>query len=99
MGSSTTKVMRGSVVGTGSAINVQTVGFRPKSVKLINADSDDEGYWHDHMADDSLFKRVKAGTASVVTSAGITPLADGFTFGADADLNVSGETVHWEASE
>lgn len=99
MASSTSRVMRGAVVGTGADLNVRTVGFRPRSVKLINQDSADEMYWHSYMADASAFKRVAAGTSSVITTLGITPLAAGFRLGADTDLNVDGETVLWEATE
>lgn len=99
MGSSTSKVMRGAVVGTGANIDVRTVGFRPRSVHLINQASADEMWWHEYMADAAGFKRVTAGTGSIITTLGITPLAAGFRLGADTDLNVAGETVLWEATE
>lgn len=99
MGSSTSRVMRGAVVGTGADLDVKTVGFRPRSVHLINQSSADEMWWHSHMADASAFKRVTAGTGSIITTLGITPLAAGFRLGADTDLNVAGETVLWEATE
>jgi len=91
--------MRGSVVGTGADLDVKTVGFRPKSVKVVNKASADEGYWHEHMADDSALKRLAAGTGSIITTNGITPLAAGFRLGADTDLNVAGEVVLWEAAD
>jgi hypothetical protein len=91
--------MRGAVTGTGADLDIKTVGFRPRSVHLINTDSADEMTWHHLMADGYGLKRVAAGTGSVVTTAGITPLAAGFRLGADADLNVAGETVLWEATE
>ena len=99
MASGAAKVVRGSFVGTGSALNVRTVGFRPRSVKVVNIDSDDEGYWQEGFADGAVYKRLKAGGGEYLGSDGITPLSDGFTFGADSDLNVDGEIVHYEATE
>lgn len=99
MASSNTRQMRGSFRGTGSALNVRTVGFRPRYIRLINTAGPDEASWHVDMADDSMHKRIAAGTGSMVTSGGITPLSDGFTLGNDADMNASGELVHYVAEE
>ena len=99
MASGNSRVMTGSVIGTGAALDVRTVGYRPSVVQLINADSDDKLTWTDKMADASGHKQVKAGGSSFITSNGVTPLSDGFRLGADADLNAVGETVHWVAHE
>ncbi len=90
---------RGSVVGTGSSLDVKGVGFRPKKVKLFNVTGLCTGEWQETMADASVVKTVTDGTISFATSNGITPLADGFRIGADTDINVAAEVVHWEASE
>lgn len=90
----------GSVTGTGSALSVKTIGFRPRRVELINTDGLAVGVWFDSMADGSMLKEITAGTKSFVTGGnGITPLANGFTLGADADMNVSGEVIHYVAHE
>jgi hypothetical protein len=86
-------------VGTGSALNVRTVGFRPRTVVLHNVDGTARAFWQDTMADAAGWKVVTAGTQSYMTADGITPLSDGFQLGADSDLNVAGEVVHWEATE
>jgi hypothetical protein len=99
MGSGNSRVMTGALVGTGSAIDVTTVGFRPKAVTLFNVDSDDSLRWTDTMADATGYKSVKAGANAVISSGGITPLADGFTFGADTDMNVATQVVHFVAYE
>lgn len=99
MGSGVSRVMTGSVTGTGSAFNVRTVGFRPRAVKLINTDSDDSLEWTNTMADAAGYKCLKAGARAMISADGITPLSDGFTFGADSDMNVSGEAVSWVAYE
>ncbi len=99
MASGTSRVVRGSVVGTGAALNVRTVGFRPRTVRLLNLDGVAKATWQNTMPDAAMWKVVTAGTQSYVTSNGITPLADGFQLGADTDLNVAGEVVHWEATE
>jgi hypothetical protein len=99
MSSGVSRVMTGSVEGTGANLDVRTVGFRPRAVKLVNADSDDSLEWQDTLPDDYGYKSVKAGANAVITSLGITPLSDGFRIGADTDINVAGEVVHWIAFE
>lgn len=99
MGSGVSRVMTGSLIGTGSAIDVRTVGFRPQRVVILNVTAPARGEWHDTMADASALKQITAGTASFVTTNGITPLSDGFTLGSDADLNTAAEVVHWVAYE
>ncbi len=99
MASGAAKVIRGAVLGTGSLLEVRQVGFRPRTVQLINIDSADELYWTSTMVDGGGLKRLAAGAASVLTADGVTPLSDGFSLGADSDLNVDGETVHFEATE
>lgn len=87
-------VVTGIVKATGALITVRTVGFRPKTIKTFRAGA--EGYWQKGMADASACKRQAAGTGSVVTVGGFTPLADGFTIGTDADLNPAGGTdIHY----
>ena len=99
MASGRTRVMTGTIVGTGSAINIRTVGFRPVLVEVYNVTDLCFGKWTKTMADAAAVKVVTAGTVSFVTSDGITPLSNGFTFGADSDLNAAAETVHWIAYE
>ncbi len=89
----------GSVNGTGALINVTTVGFRPRRVRLVNITGLVTAEWNDAMADDSVVKRVTSGTMTAPTSNGIIPLANGFSIGTDADVNASGELIHWEAHE
>lgn len=94
------KVMHGAFYGTtGVAVDVTKVGFRPSRVKLINVTSGDEMEWQEGMADGSGFKRVAAGTGALVASNAITPLANGFRLGTDADMNVTGELVRFECFE
>ena len=98
MASGVARRVFGGFIGTGSALNITTVGFRPRSVQLRNASTRLELYWQEGMADASAFKKVAAGTSTVITTAGITPLANGFTVGTDA-VNSTGELVHYEAQE
>jgi hypothetical protein len=99
MSSGVNRVVNGSVSGTGALISVRTVGFRPKKVELINIGGLVTAEWHNDMADDSMIKRVTAGDMTAPTSDGIIPLADGFSIGADADVNAAGELIHWTAYE
>jgi len=93
----------GSVYGTGADMNIRTVGFRPRFVQVFNVGGNAQGMWSVDMADDSMQKAVDSGAGatdiSLVTSNGITPLSNGFALGADTDVNVSGELVHWVAFE
>ena len=99
MASGAAKVAYGAVVGTGADLDVESVGFRPRSVELVNVDSGDELKWSGSMADAAGLKRIAAGAATLLTTTGVTPLAAGFRLGADSDMNVAGETVHYIATE
>ena len=98
-GGNRTKV--GSFIGTAADKNVDTVGFRPQSVKVYNVGGDCFGYWNKEMADDSMQKTVDSGSGAVdislVVTNGITPRANGFALGADTDLNVATQKVIYEA--
>lgn len=99
MASGSARVVRGSFLGTGALLEVRSVGFRPRSLKLINTDGLAEAEWLEGMADGAMAKRVTAGTMTAPTTGGITPLSDGFSIGTDADMNAVGERVHFEAIE
>lgn len=99
MGSGVDRIMVGAIKGTGAALSVRTVGYRPKVVELYNIDGLCKAVWTKNMADDTAMKTITDGTISALTSKGITPLSDGFTLGDDADLNVDGELIHWVAYE
>lgn len=99
MASGVNRVMTGAYTGTGSALSVRTVGFRPKKVELFNVTAPASAVWTKDMADAAMFKRVTAGTGSFVTTGGVTPLSDGFQVGTDADLNTAAELVYWVAHE
>jgi len=97
------QIATGTVEGTGSAIDVP-LGFTPKAVDIYNIDGDVILKWNDKMPDASGMKTIAAGTTAHITSNGVTPYAGasasaavGFTIGADTDVNVSAETICWEA--
>jgi hypothetical protein len=96
-----TRIKTGAYIGTGTAFNIRSVGFRPKLVQLFNSSGLVVATWDDKMPDASAFKQINhADTQNVyVTSNGITPLSDGFTVGTDADLNTDAETVTYIAHE
>lgn len=89
----------GGALGTGSDLDLRTVGWRPRSVAVKNAASGDELYWQEGMADASAFKRLAAGAQTLITTGGVTPLSDGFRLGDDSDMNVAGELVHFTADQ
>lgn len=90
----------GAVTGTLADLDVRTVGFKPRRVRLINEGGLVTAEWNDTMTEGRGFKRVTAGDMTQIAAGeGITPLSDGFRIGADADVNASGELIHWEAHE
>lgn len=99
MSSGVARMAVGSFTGTGAILSIQTLDFRPRKLELLNLGGLAKGEWVEGMADDSVLKQVTAGTISLPTSGGVTPLNNGFTLGADADLNVSGELVRYVAHE
>lgn len=93
-----TRIKTGTQNGTGAAISV-VCGFRPRYVKVVNVASGGLcSIEHiDTMAAASGFKGITAGTKTFISSNGITLNDFGFTIGADADVNVSGEAIHYIA--
>lgn len=88
-------IKRGSIVGTGAAIEI-TCGFKPVKVEFFNSTGLVTAEKTESMATSSGTKRVTAGTMTFPT--GICTLNDdGFTIGTDTDLNVAAETIHWVA--
>ena len=100
MSSGVTRVVTGAVVGTGAALSVATVGFKPRVVELINLTGLVEARFVEGMTEGRGVKRVTGGTLSqIAADAGITPTEDGFDLGTDADVNVDGETLHYVCHE
>lgn len=93
----------GSFLGTGALLSITKLGFRPRVVKLFNVASGGlcTLYWNKEMPDASGFKEIPHASAqnAFITSNGITPLANGFSLGADTDVNVAGEQVYYEAHD
>ena len=95
----------GTVAGTGASINVK-IGFKPRYVFVHNytsANMETVEWWEGMPAAYGL-KR-KDNTFSRLTSLGISQYVSGdadaggqgFTIGADTDVNVSAETLFWFA--
>lgn len=91
MSSGVSRVQVRPFYGTGADLNIRTGDFRPKRIEVFNVDGLCKADWMEGMADDSAIKTLTAGTMSLITTNGITPLSNGFSLGADSDLNVSGE--------
>jgi len=99
MASGAGRIKQGAFIGTGSALDVIVIGFKPQKVELYNESGLAEAVWTESMANGEMLKRVTGGTLSKVTTTGVTPLATGFRLGADADMNVATEKVHYTAHE
>ena len=98
-------VKSGTVEGTGAAITI-SVGFVPSIVKLYNIDGNCMLHWNSSMGDGYGQKVVDSGSGttdiSTISSNGVTVVNTarsqmGFIIGADTDINVSAETIVWEA--
>lgn len=96
MASGGRRLVTGSFNGTGADLNMTKVGFRPTKVRVFNRTGLATLEWNADMPDDSGYKAITDGTQSFITTDGITPLATGFAFGADADLNVALELCYFE---
>jgi hypothetical protein len=101
MSSGSQRQYAGSFIGSGSAFNVETVGFRPRFIQFFNVTGLTSGVWGEGMADGSMLKLINHASAQhiLVTSNGITPLYNGFTVGSDADLNTANEIVYFLCCE
>lgn len=94
----------GQVKATNANLDVRTVGFKPRKVQVENRDNNVKIEWDETLADGYAVKTIADGTRSLVTSAGITPLAadsngnPGFRIGALADINdTTTEKLAWSA--
>ncbi len=82
--------------GTVAAVTI-TIGFKARMVEVCNCTSGDEYKWFEGMAAASAFKRITAGTASIITTLGITVSDKSFVIGLDLDVNVTSEQMSWWA--
>lgn len=90
----------GSEVGTGAALEVTGLPFDPAAVLAINVTDPTLGVHLPSMAAASMLKLTDAPALTVPVADGITLGAKGerkFTIGADADLNVAAEVIHYVA--
>jgi hypothetical protein len=100
MSSGTQLSKNGAVIGTGANLDVRSVGYRPRRVELFNETGLVTAIWTNSMTEGRGLKAITAGTISLIGAGlGITPLSNGFRIGADTDLNVVAEHIHWVAHE
>lgn len=97
-----------SVTGTGAAINV-SIGFTPRSVIVSNIVTTTPARleWQTGMAAASALRTLASATAANIVTrvtvsgisayAGSSSAAKGFTIGADATVNISGDTLYYKA--
>lgn len=91
----------GTQDGTGAAINIE-IGWQPDHMVVQNIEATDFARleWYKGMDAANAIKTVTS-TKSKITSlglslyAGSTSAQQGFTIGADTDVNVSGEALTW----
>jgi len=94
-----TRLATGTYIEDDTAVAVTiTCGFTPRYVRVCNETSGDMYEWFESMADAEALKQVTAGTRSIITTLGITPVANsGFTIGLDTDVNAKDEQISWLA--
>lgn len=92
-------VATGRILDTGTVAAFPiTLGFTPRWVKVANVTSGDQMEWFEGMAAASAVKITGAtGVVTLITSNGITVVANGFTIGLDTDVNVTSEQISWIA--
>jgi len=98
MASPGAEIVAGQFIATGAAYAVKTLPSAVKSLTMRVGGL--EATYTKTMADGSMYKRLANGTGSLVTGGnGITPSPthDGFTLGADADINVAGALIDYIA--
>ena len=98
-----TQVKTGTVTGTGAAINV-AVGFSPSVIHIFNKTDPGFYVWTKDMDDAAMVKLTDAPALTAPTSNGVTPYAgaiaatsEGFTIGADTDMNAASDVLYWVA--
>lgn len=95
---SVTNVAVGRILDTGTvAAFTVTIGFKARIVRVFNCTSGDQIEWFEGMAAASGFKRLAAGTATIITTLGITVSEKSFVIGLDLDINVTSEQLSWVA--
>lgn len=96
------RIVSGTYVGTGAAINI-SLGFIPGKLEVFNeTDGDDQWTWIRGMTNGHAYQRVGAGTGTRITSNGVSEYAGvagsaavGVTVG--SSLSESGKTFRYVA--
>lgn len=94
------EVFFGHVTGTGAPLAVTGLPFDPAAVLLVNVTDPTLGLYLPGMAAASVVKLTDAPALTVPVADGVTLGAKGerkFTIGADTDLNVAAEVIHYIA--
>lgn len=99
MASGGNRSFQDAFTATGASMDRLVCGFKPRRVVVENVSSGVMFVWRDTMADASAVKTAANGARTFVTVAGITPLTGGFRLGADASINIAGQTLHVIAEE
>ena len=93
-----TRFKTGTQNGTGAAITI-SLGFKPALVEVENVASGGLASLkaYNHTPAGYAFKTGADGAKTYISSNGITITDYGFIIGADTDVNVDGEAIHWFA--
>ena len=79
-----------SHIDTGTvAARAFTVGFKPRYVRVYNETDRISEEWFEGMADAEGILRIADGTATLITTNGITPADDGFTLGLNTTIYIT----------
>jgi hypothetical protein len=101
--SSGLRLVTGQVVATNAIINILTVGFMPKKIRVYNLTNAIQVEWFDALPVGTNLKSIADGAQSTITS-GVEPLNDsssgnfGIKIPVLADINdTTTEVLVWEA--
>lgn len=85
--------MTGTYIGDGTGFAIETPGFRPKTVAIMNMSTASIIVHTDKMADDTGYSVVAA--SAIVAAGGVTLNDDGFSVGNDGTCCTDGEQYQW----
>ena len=94
MASGDSRIYKGSYIGTGSTLNIEAPGFKPRFVVAVNVTDPALSLHIEGMADGTAFAQ-EDGTSAFTGSQCITLDDKGFDVGTDARLNTDGDVVHY----
>ena len=96
--SGASRTFAGSYIGTGAALSISKVGFKPTYVCILNVTDAAISHHIAEMEDGRALSQEDGATAHVANQS-ITLTASGFSLGTDAQVNAAGDQFFFHCSE